>query len=86
VGFCGRETEFKKAIALDPDDALTHSWYAENIGTIGGREPEALAEANRARQLDPLSDAYWEKEMYSLSIGGPLISIQSCTGPWCVGT
>jgi tetratricopeptide (TPR) repeat protein len=53
--FAGAEAEFKKALALDPDDATTHAWYAENIGMIGGREQEALAEINRARQLDPLS-------------------------------
>lgn len=53
--FAGGEAEFKRALALDPDDALIHAWYAENIGTIGGREQEALAESNRARQLDPFS-------------------------------
>jgi tetratricopeptide (TPR) repeat protein len=53
--FVGAEDEFKKALALDPDDSITHAWYAENIGTIGGREQEALAESNRAYQLDPLS-------------------------------
>lgn len=53
--FAGAEAEFKKALALDPDDATTHAWYAENIGTIGGREQEALAEVNLAHQLDPLS-------------------------------
>jgi len=30
-------------------------WYAQDIGSIGGREPEALALVNRAHQLDPLS-------------------------------
>jgi len=53
--FAGAEAEFKKALALDPNDATTHAWYAENIGTIGGRDQEALAEANRAHQLDPQS-------------------------------
>jgi tetratricopeptide (TPR) repeat protein len=53
--FAGAEAEFKKALALDPDDATAHAWYADKIGTIGGREPEALAEINRAHQLDPLS-------------------------------
>ena len=53
--FAGGETEFKKALALDPDDATAHAWYADIIGTIGGREKEALAEINRAHQLDPLS-------------------------------
>jgi eukaryotic-like serine/threonine-protein kinase len=53
--FAGGEAEFKKALELDPNDPTTHQWYAENLAFIGGREREALAEANRARQLDPLS-------------------------------
>jgi eukaryotic-like serine/threonine-protein kinase len=53
--FAGGEAEFKKALELDPNDATAHQWYAENIGMIGGREQEALAELNRAHQLDPLS-------------------------------
>ena len=53
--FAGGEAEFKKALELDPNDATAHQWYAEHIGWIGGREQEALAEANRAHQLDPLS-------------------------------
>ena len=53
--FAGGEAEFKKAIELDPNDATAHQWYAESLGTIGGREQEALAEINRAHQLDPLS-------------------------------
>ena len=53
--FAGGEAEFKKAIELDPNDATAHQWYAESLGTIGGREREALAEINRAHQLDPLS-------------------------------
>jgi serine/threonine protein kinase len=51
----GMEAEFKKAFALDPNDATTHQWYADGIGTIGGREQEAIAEMNRAHQFDPLS-------------------------------
>jgi len=53
--FGGGQAEFKKAFELDPTDATTHQWYAEHIGCLGGREQEALAEANRAHQLDPLS-------------------------------
>jgi serine/threonine protein kinase len=53
--FPGGEAEFKKALELDPNDATAHQWYGEKIGMIGGREQEALAEANRAHQLDPLS-------------------------------
>jgi TolB-like protein/Tfp pilus assembly protein PilF len=53
--FAGGEAEFKKAWELDPNYATAHQWYAENIGMIGGRERQALAEINRAHQLDPLS-------------------------------
>jgi tetratricopeptide (TPR) repeat protein len=53
--FTGGETEYKKAFELDPNDATAHQWYAMDIGRIGGREQEALAEINRAHQLDPLS-------------------------------
>ena len=53
--FAGGEAEYKKAFELDPNDATAHQWYAEGIAMIGGREQEALAEANRAQQLDPLS-------------------------------
>jgi len=34
---------------------MAHHWYAVYIGMIGGREQEALAEINRAHQLDPLA-------------------------------
>ena len=53
--FDGGEAEFKKAFELDPNDATAHQWHALDIGRIGGREREALAEVNRAHQLDPLS-------------------------------
>ncbi len=53
--FAGGEAEFKKALELDPNDATVHQWYAEALGTMGGREPEALAQITRARLLDPLS-------------------------------
>ena len=53
--FAAGEAEFKKAIELDPNDATAHQWYAENLGTIGGREQEALTEIGRAHELDPLS-------------------------------
>jgi serine/threonine protein kinase/tetratricopeptide (TPR) repeat protein len=53
--FAGGEDEFKKAFALDPNDATTHQWYALEIGILGGREGEAIAEANHAHQLDPMS-------------------------------
>jgi eukaryotic-like serine/threonine-protein kinase len=53
--FAGGEAEFKKAFELDPNDAYAHGWYAVTIAFIGGRDQEALAESNRAHELDPLS-------------------------------
>jgi tetratricopeptide (TPR) repeat protein len=53
--FVAGEAEFKKALELDPEDATAHQWYAEHLAYFGGREQEALAEANRAHQLDPVS-------------------------------
>jgi serine/threonine protein kinase/Tfp pilus assembly protein PilF len=51
----GGEAEYKKAFALDPNDATAHQWYAIDIGSDSGRDQEAISEANRAHQLDPLS-------------------------------
>jgi TolB-like protein/tRNA A-37 threonylcarbamoyl transferase component Bud32 len=65
--FTGGEAEFKKAFELDPNDATAHHWYAEDIGRIGGREQEALAEINRAHLLDP----------FSLVIGGEVGNIHT---------
>src|SRR6516225_163249 len=53
--FAGGEAEYKKAFELDPDDGTAHYWYAQDINWIGGRNAEALSEAQRAFQLDPLS-------------------------------
>jgi tetratricopeptide (TPR) repeat protein len=53
--FAGGEAEYKKAFELDPNDATAHQWYAGEIAAIGGREQEALAEIDRAHQLDPSS-------------------------------
>jgi serine/threonine protein kinase len=48
------EREFKRAIALDPNDAIAHQWYASYL-SAQGRFDEAIKEIERARQLDPLS-------------------------------
>jgi len=53
--FAGGEEEFKKALALDPNDATAHQWLAENLGMIGGRERDALQEIDKAHLLDPTS-------------------------------
>lgn len=48
------ESEFQRAIALDPNYATARHWYAEFL-SCQGRFGQALAEIERARQLDPLS-------------------------------
>jgi tetratricopeptide (TPR) repeat protein len=50
--FAGGEAEYKKAIALDPNDATAHQWFSLDLSSIG-RTKEAADEANRAYQLDP---------------------------------
>ena len=53
--FARGDAEYRKAFEIDPNDPTVHEWYAEKIGMLGGREQEALAEVNRAHELDPLS-------------------------------
>jgi TolB-like protein/DNA-binding winged helix-turn-helix (wHTH) protein len=48
------EKEFREAIQLDTNYATAHQWYGEFLA-FQGRFDEALAESERARQLDPLS-------------------------------
>lgn len=48
------ETEYRRAIQLNPNYATAHHWYAEFLA-FQGRFEEALASSERARQLDPLS-------------------------------
>src|SRR5207253_2204395 len=46
--------EYLKAIELDGSDATAQQWYAEYLA-INGRFREAVAEIDRAHELDPLS-------------------------------
>jgi len=48
------EREFKRAIELNPNSALSHNRYADYLETTG-RFDESMAEAQRAQELDPLS-------------------------------
>ncbi len=58
------EKELKRAIELNPNYASAHQWLYALLQTMGRRD-EALAEVQRAQQLDPLSpiislaSAYW---------------------------
>jgi adenylate cyclase len=48
------ETEFRRAIEANPNYATAHGWYALYLGHVG-RFEEAIAQVNRAQELDPLS-------------------------------
>jgi TolB-like protein/Tfp pilus assembly protein PilF len=48
------EQQFRRAIDLNANFAYGHKLYAEHLSYVG-RFDEAIAEAHRARQLDPLS-------------------------------
>jgi DNA-binding winged helix-turn-helix (wHTH) protein/Tfp pilus assembly protein PilF len=50
----GAEKEFRRAIDLNPNNAVAHHWYATYLSTLG-RLPEAVAEIERAQSLDPAS-------------------------------
>jgi serine/threonine-protein kinase len=50
----GAEVEFKQAIELNPGYATARHWYSEHLAAMG-RFPEAIAEMERAYELDPLS-------------------------------
>ena len=48
------ESEFEKSIALNPNYVTAHHWHAYNLASLG-RMDEAVAEIQKARDLDPLS-------------------------------
>lgn len=52
--FATAEREFRRAIALNPNYATAHQWYAELL-TYLGRFDEALNEIQKSQELDPLS-------------------------------
>ena len=65
------DREFRRAIELDPNLARAHHWYATFLNEIL-RSPEALAEIERARQLDPSSKAILaDKGMLLFDAGRP---------------
>ena len=48
------ESEFRKAVELNPTSTIAHDRYSTYLATMG-RFEEAIAEGKRAQQLDPLS-------------------------------
>ncbi len=52
--WAGAEDEAQRALTLNPNLAFAHIAHAQLLTALG-RHPEAIAEATRARQLDPVS-------------------------------
>lgn len=48
------ETEYKRAINLNPGYATAHHWYAWHL-MVMGRNSEGISELRKAQSLDPLS-------------------------------
>ena len=48
------ETEYKRAIKLNPGYATAHHWYAWHL-MVMGRNSEGISELRKAQSLDPLS-------------------------------
>jgi serine/threonine-protein kinase len=73
--WAGAETEFKRAIKLNPNYATAHHWYGHFL-SIQGRLDEGLEEMGKAQTLDPLSpqittsvgEVFWYKGQYDEAI------------------
>jgi tetratricopeptide (TPR) repeat protein len=50
----GAERELKRALELNPNYSVARYWYSAFLAVMG-RWPEAFAEIERAREIDPLS-------------------------------
>jgi TolB-like protein/Tfp pilus assembly protein PilF len=53
--WAGSEEEFRRALALDPNNPTAHHWYAMSCLAPMGRLDEALESIQIARRLSPLS-------------------------------
>lgn len=52
----GAEREFRRALELNPDNAVAHHWYATYLSVVG-QSTNSLIEIERAQALDPASKA-----------------------------
>jgi TolB-like protein/DNA-binding winged helix-turn-helix (wHTH) protein/Tfp pilus assembly protein PilF len=52
--WAGAEREFRRGLELNPQDALGRNWHAGYLSLLG-RHDEAIAEHQRAQELDPRS-------------------------------
>jgi adenylate cyclase len=50
----GAEKEYRRALELNPNDAMAHDWYGEYLQVMG-RNEEGFVQVRQAMQLDPLN-------------------------------
>jgi eukaryotic-like serine/threonine-protein kinase len=65
------EQHFKKAIALNPNYATAHQWYASYLAAVG-RLDEAVVEAKTAHELEPFSLTIYSDYIRDLYYAGRL--------------
>ena len=55
--------EYRRAIELDPKDVEAHDWYANSL-QLAGRDAAAIAENEKAKELDPTSRVVLANEAF----------------------
>lgn len=63
------ETNFRKALLLDPNSSQAHAYYAHLLSNIG-RHEEAAREIRRAREIDPMNPLFSSMEGQILFFAG----------------
>lgn len=63
------ERDFQTAIALDPNSALAHHWYASML-THEARYKESLAQLDLAQRLQPTSTSILSDRAFALGLSG----------------
>ena len=65
----GARIDFERALRLNPGSADLHRIYGQTVLATMGRLPEAVEEARRATEIDPLSSLAWSTlgRMYYVS-------------------
>jgi TolB-like protein/Flp pilus assembly protein TadD len=62
----GAEREYRQAIDLNPNSALSHQWYAYLLSARERPEAEILGQIDAAKRLDPLSVPILTDQAYML--------------------
>ena len=74
----GAQSDFTKALQIDPADSSVERRYAELLGSLG-RVSEAVEAARKATELDPLSSYAWLQLGRLLKSSGDLPAAQQAT-------